>query len=268
MSDPLPFSFECDVPWHDMLGEGRRRLCTQCNEQVVDLSALTKAEAEAVLATRGVCVSYVQANGQVVYASEPRAAQSVGQEARAGARQRSRRRKLLRFAAAAASGLVGGVAHAGAAPADLDPPSWTTVRDWLTSWFDHGAADEDVVVAPRAENRVPRREERLRRTGLLVFVEQKSSASVTMPASEGFTSADLLCDGESLHTAVTAGRASFDVVDGPQGMGCALTFRPGDVEVLLALGQELSCRVGDDGVVCERAATEGSAATGLGDPPM
>jgi hypothetical protein len=101
---PIPLSFACDVRWEDMLGAGNRRLCTRCNTAVVDVSALSEAEARRVMAKSGVCVNYRVREGQVVY-GEPRTRRLAG-----------RLRRLRRLATAAVAGLVPSVAHAGASP--------------------------------------------------------------------------------------------------------------------------------------------------------
>ena len=52
--------FACKERWEDMVGDERVRDCRRCDRPVFNLSAMTRAEAEAVLATRGVtpCVRF------------------------------------------------------------------------------------------------------------------------------------------------------------------------------------------------------------------
>lgn len=61
----------CHADWDAMPGDARARHCEHCRLTVVDLSELTRAEAEDVLATGGpggrLCVRYTQnAAGEVV----------------------------------------------------------------------------------------------------------------------------------------------------------------------------------------------------------
>ena len=70
----LQLAFKCDQRWEDMLGDDRVRACRRCNRDVFDLSAMTRAEAEAVLATRGAlpCVRfYRRADGTVMTSDCP-----------------------------------------------------------------------------------------------------------------------------------------------------------------------------------------------------
>lgn len=46
----LPLVYSCDERFDDMRGDARTRRCDRCDRDVHDLSALTEAEAEAVLA--------------------------------------------------------------------------------------------------------------------------------------------------------------------------------------------------------------------------
>lgn len=47
----------CPVSWSSMQGDHRQRHCTQCNQPVYNLSALSRAEAETLLAAQPGCVS-------------------------------------------------------------------------------------------------------------------------------------------------------------------------------------------------------------------
>jgi hypothetical protein len=56
----LRIGFACKQSWDDMVGDDRVRDCKGCNRQVFNLSAMTREEAEAVLARRGLtpCVRF------------------------------------------------------------------------------------------------------------------------------------------------------------------------------------------------------------------
>lgn len=151
MADPIPFSFKCDARWDDMLGSGGKRLCTQCNTPVVDLSSLTREEAAKVLATPGVCVNYIVEDGEVVYGRKARGGvDPEGPVVREASRRRGRGRRLLRWASAAASvaaagGLaVPGIASAGTAAAE-DEGGLQRLRDWVASWFEEVPTVEPIV---------------------------------------------------------------------------------------------------------------------------
>ncbi len=105
----LRLASPCQERWADMIGDDRVRICDRCDRPVFDLSAMTQAQAEAVLATRGItpCVRfYRRADGTVKTADCPSS-------------------KRIGVAAAAMAGAAvlasGGVASADDAPAD--PPA-------------------------------------------------------------------------------------------------------------------------------------------------
>jgi hypothetical protein len=56
----LRIGFACKQSWDDMVGDDRVRECRGCDRQVFNLSAMTREEAEALLATRGLtpCVRF------------------------------------------------------------------------------------------------------------------------------------------------------------------------------------------------------------------
>lgn len=56
----LRLGFACQEKWDDMVGDDRVRDCGSCERQVFNLSEMTRAEAEALLATRGIkpCVRF------------------------------------------------------------------------------------------------------------------------------------------------------------------------------------------------------------------
>jgi hypothetical protein len=58
----------CSVPWNQMNGDDRSRHCSQCNQAVYDISALTADEAADLLASHGdVCVRlYRREDGTVM----------------------------------------------------------------------------------------------------------------------------------------------------------------------------------------------------------
>jgi hypothetical protein len=94
-------SSPCHQPWETMTGDDRVRHCGQCDKDVFDLSALTAAQAEALLRERldgGVCVQlYRRPAGTVMTSDCP-----------TGARRRGRRRLVA--AVAIAAGVLGGTA--------------------------------------------------------------------------------------------------------------------------------------------------------------
>lgn len=99
----------CKERWADMVGDDRVRACAGCERPVFNLSEMTRAQAEAVLATRGVtpCVRfYRRADGTVMTADCP-----------TGTRREGRRLAVV------ASTLAAGTALAGASPAMAEPPA-------------------------------------------------------------------------------------------------------------------------------------------------
>jgi hypothetical protein len=56
----LRLGFACKERWEDMVGDDRVRACAGCDRQVFNLSAMTREEAEALLASRGLtpCVRF------------------------------------------------------------------------------------------------------------------------------------------------------------------------------------------------------------------
>ena len=79
-ADALPnvrIGFACKQRWEDMVGDERVRACAGCDRPVFNLSAMTRDEAEAVLATRGLtpCVRfYRRPDGTVMTSDCPTAA--------------------------------------------------------------------------------------------------------------------------------------------------------------------------------------------------
>jgi hypothetical protein len=104
----LRIASPCKERWADMIGDDRVRVCNGCERPVFDLSEMTRVEAEAVLATRGVtpCVRfYRRADGTVMTAD-------CGQG----------ERRKVRLAAVAAGTVLLGASPATADPASLPPP--------------------------------------------------------------------------------------------------------------------------------------------------
>jgi hypothetical protein len=104
----LRIASPCKERWADMVGDDRVRVCNGCERPVFDLSQMTRAEAEAVLATRGVtpCVRfYRRADGTVMTA-----------DCGPGARRK------VRVAAIAAGTVLLGASPVMADPAGVSPP--------------------------------------------------------------------------------------------------------------------------------------------------
>jgi hypothetical protein len=75
--DGLRIAEPCHADWAAMDGDSRSRHCAACDLQVTDLTQLTEAEAETLLATRTrggrVCVRYtLDAAGRVVTSQQVR----------------------------------------------------------------------------------------------------------------------------------------------------------------------------------------------------
>jgi hypothetical protein len=91
--EDLRVASPCDARWDDMTGDERARFCGKCGKNVYDLSAMTRAEAEALLARSGEapCVRFFRrADGTVMTSDCP-----VG-----------RRRKIARRMAGGAAALA------------------------------------------------------------------------------------------------------------------------------------------------------------------
>jgi hypothetical protein len=103
--DRVVIKTPCKQSWAAMAGDDRKRFCGQCQKHVYDLSAMTAAEAEALLAGAGAgaapCVKlYRRPDGTVLTSDCPD-----------GARRRQRTRLTVAgLAIAAAAGIAGGVA--------------------------------------------------------------------------------------------------------------------------------------------------------------
>jgi len=91
--DNLRVASPCEAKWADMSGDDRVRTCAQCDKQVFDLSALTRAQAEALIVEKqgSLCVTYFQRqDGTILLA-----------DCELGARRRKRRRHVAISAVAA-----------------------------------------------------------------------------------------------------------------------------------------------------------------------
>lgn len=108
----LRIGFACKQRWEDMIGDERVRACGGCDRPVFNLSAMRRADAEAVLATRGLtpCVRfYRRPDGTVMTTDCP-----------TGARPAPRRLAVVATSLAAASTALG------VSPAAMaDPPPAT-----------------------------------------------------------------------------------------------------------------------------------------------
>jgi hypothetical protein len=72
--DTLTVASPCSVSWNAMQGNGRVRHCGQCDKQVFNIDAMTRADAEALLAERGegACVRfYRRFDGTILTADCP-----------------------------------------------------------------------------------------------------------------------------------------------------------------------------------------------------
>jgi hypothetical protein len=95
--DDLRIAAPCSADWSSMLGDERVRFCGQCEKNVYNLSALTRAEAEALLvAGEGkLCVRYYRrTDGTILTTDCP-----------VGVKRRRRRRRITAFAAFALGAL-------------------------------------------------------------------------------------------------------------------------------------------------------------------
>ena len=94
----VTISTPCKEPWDRMTGDDRVRFCGRCEKDVFNLSAMTSAEAEALLGERGASMCarfYRRPDGTVLTSDCP-----------AGARRRRRRRLVVTAVAAAAGALA------------------------------------------------------------------------------------------------------------------------------------------------------------------
>jgi hypothetical protein len=116
----------CRADWNEMTGDDRVRTCAACAKQVFNLSEMTRAEAEAVLAERGsnLCGRYYQRRDGTILLADC----TIGGS---GARTRS-----FVLAAALAAGAAYAKLHRGSPPSEatkldgpLDEPPSTEVHE-------------------------------------------------------------------------------------------------------------------------------------------
>jgi hypothetical protein len=96
--DDLRVAAPCDADWAKMVGDERVRFCGSCAKNVYNLSAMTRAEAQALLVEKEgeLCVRYFQrADGTLLSTDCP-----------VGVRRRRRRRRVLAVAGVAAGALA------------------------------------------------------------------------------------------------------------------------------------------------------------------
>jgi len=128
----LRIGFACKQRWDDMVGDERVRACAGCDRPVFNLSEMTRAEAERVLATRGLtpCVRfYRRPDGTVMTTDCPSGV------------PRDRRRLAV-----VASSLAAGTVLATAAPARADPdPTPETTVETPDAISDAAAGEPDPV---------------------------------------------------------------------------------------------------------------------------
>lgn len=107
--DNLRVASPCKEPWAKMTGDDRVRDCAKCEKPVFDLSKMTSAEAEELLATRGItaCVRFFRRSDGTV----------MTQDCPVGAQKK--RRGLAIAAGIMAAGVAGGAA---ASMLAKDPP--------------------------------------------------------------------------------------------------------------------------------------------------
>ena len=103
--DNLRVASPCSEKWADMAGDERVRACAKCNQNVYNLSSLTRVEAEALIAERNgrMCVRYFQrTDGTILLA-----------DCTVGRRNKKYRRAIaVGLAASVAGGVAGYTAHA------------------------------------------------------------------------------------------------------------------------------------------------------------
>lgn len=118
----------CEVPWENMRGDDRARFCDLCHKNVYDFSAITAADANALLEEHGenLCAQwYVRADGTIQTAD-------CTPDRLADLRRRARR--TLGFATSALGGTLAavvGLAQLFAGPPPPEPTRWTQAVDKL-----------------------------------------------------------------------------------------------------------------------------------------
>jgi hypothetical protein len=129
MLDRVRIASPCHASWHAMAGDDVARHCFACDKVVYNLSAMTRAEADQVLAERegGLCVRFFQrADGTILTSDCP-----------VGVRRTRRRRAAL---AGIGAGAIA-VAAVGAAAWQREPARVHEPADEVSS-------DQQYVLAP------------------------------------------------------------------------------------------------------------------------
>jgi len=106
--DHLRVAQPCSAEWGAMTGDARVRSCTDCRQQVFNLSELTRDEAQALIVERAgkLCVRYFQrADGTILL-----------KDCGAGVRRRRRRRIIAGAAALLAGAGIAGVVRSSDTP--------------------------------------------------------------------------------------------------------------------------------------------------------
>ena len=173
----LRIGFKCKERWEDMVGDERVRACAGCNRPVFNLSEMTRAEAEAVLATRGLtpCVRfYRRPDGTVMTTDCP-----------TGARPAQRRLAVVASSVVAAgTTLASGTASAdgwvAAQPGDPDPAASPTPDEPPATESDPPAGDA-VTVPP----------ETIEVTGEPIEIEQ-GGMLMGIPVDHGWVMGDIV----------------------------------------------------------------------------
>ena len=102
--DRVRVASPCSQAWADMVGDDRTRHCLACNKDVYDVSAMSRASAEAFLQAAvgtGACVRmYRRADGTILTA----------EDCPVGVKKKHRKRLFVAVAASAASVLAAGAA--------------------------------------------------------------------------------------------------------------------------------------------------------------
>ena len=103
--DNIRIASPCSEKWADMIGDDRVRACAKCNQDVYNLSPLTRDEAEALIRERAgrMCVRYYQRRDGTILLADC----TVGRSGK-----RHRRALAAGIAASIAAGTAGYIAHA------------------------------------------------------------------------------------------------------------------------------------------------------------
>lgn len=127
----LPIPRPCSVSWETMSGDDRKRLCSQCQEHVHDLSAMTEREARRV-AQEGTCVQYrVDRAGSIVF-------------------RPSRGARLAALAGTFVSGVAfasGSIPEVGERPEATTETVSSSVLDRLRAWWLGTPTEQTVTIA-------------------------------------------------------------------------------------------------------------------------